>query len=113
MQGQNDKPVLVHAKVPLLGHHTSGVRKEFYRNREDLLKHGLYDPLPKLRLLLNGVGYQEHEINQAEADALEKVTHDFAKAQKAADPDVNSVEDHVFAPTTVTEEKGKRISKNT
>src|SRR6478752_2905979 len=45
------KPVLVHAKVPLLGHHTSGVRKEFYRNREDLLKHGLYDPAPKLRLL--------------------------------------------------------------
>jgi 2-oxoisovalerate dehydrogenase E1 component len=106
------KPVLVHAKVPLLGHHTSGVRKEFYRNREDLLKHGLYDPLPKLRLLLNGVGYQDHEINHAEADALEQVTHDFAKAEKAADPEINSVEDHVFAPTTVTEEKGKRISKN-
>lgn len=106
------KPVLVHAKVPLLGHHTSGVRKEFYRNREDLLKHGLYDPLPKLRLLLNGVGYQEHEINQAEADALEQVTHDFAKAEKAADPEINSVEDHVFAPTSVTEEKGKRASKN-
>ena len=47
-------PVLVHAKVPLLGHHTSGVRKEFYRTREDLLRHGLYDPLPKLRLLLTG-----------------------------------------------------------
>jgi 2-oxoisovalerate dehydrogenase E1 component len=106
------KPVLVHAKVPLLGHHTSGVRKEFYRNREDLLKHGLYDPLPKLRLLLNGVGYQEHEINQAEADALEQVTHAFAKAEKAADPEINSVEEHVFAPTTVTEEKGKRVSKN-
>ncbi|MES2329391.1 MAG: thiamine pyrophosphate-dependent enzyme [Bacteroidota bacterium] len=106
------KPVLVHAKVPLLGHHTSGVRKEFYRNREDLLKHGLYDPLPKLRLLLNGVGYQEHEINQAEADALEQVMHDFEKAQRAADPDIHSVEDHVFAPTPVTEEKGKRVSKN-
>ena len=25
------KPYLVHAQVPLLGHHTSGVRKEFYR----------------------------------------------------------------------------------
>gem|GEM_PF-5729517 len=25
----NRKPWLVHAKVPLLGHHTSGVRKEF------------------------------------------------------------------------------------
>src|SRR6476620_11902978 len=27
------KPVLVHATVPLLGHHTSGVRKEFYRSK--------------------------------------------------------------------------------
>jgi 2-oxoisovalerate dehydrogenase E1 component len=106
------RPVLVHAKVPLLGHHTSGVRKEFYRNREDLLKHGLYDPAPKLRLLLNGVGYQEHEINQAEAEALEKVVADFTSAQNAAEPDSNSVEDHVFAPTMVTEETGKRVSKN-
>ncbi len=106
------RPVLVHAKVPLLGHHTSGVRKEFYRSREDLLKHGLYDPAPKLRLLLNGVGYPEHEINQTETEALDKVLHDFTKAQAAAEPDINSVEDHVFAPTPVTEERGKRVSKN-
>src|SRR5215207_7443246 len=30
------KPYLVHAQVPLLGHHTSGVRKDFYRTAEDL-----------------------------------------------------------------------------
>ncbi len=106
------KPILVHAKVPLLGHHTSGVRKEFYRNREELLKHGLYDPIPKLRLLLNGVGYQEHEINQLEADVLEKVLKDFELVQQAADPSVNTVEDHVFAPTPVKEETGQRNPKN-
>ncbi|HEY5370465.1 MAG TPA: thiamine pyrophosphate-dependent enzyme [Hanamia sp.] len=33
---KNSVPFLVHAKVPLLGHHTSGVRKEFYRSEEDL-----------------------------------------------------------------------------
>src|SRR5689334_12333805 len=32
------KPWLVHAKVCLLNHHTSGVRKEFYRSEEDLAK---------------------------------------------------------------------------
>lgn len=106
------KPILVHAKVPLLGHHTSGVRKEFYRNREELLKHGLYDPIPKLRLLLNGVGYQEHEINQLEADVLEKVLRDFELVQQAANPIVNTVEDHVFAPTPVKEETGQRNPKN-
>jgi 2-oxoisovalerate dehydrogenase E1 component len=31
------KPCLVHAETPLLGHHTSGVRKDFYR-KEGLLK---------------------------------------------------------------------------
>ena len=30
-------PVLVHAKCPLLGHHTSGVRREWYRS--DLAAH--------------------------------------------------------------------------
>lgn len=106
------RPALVHAKVPLLGHHTSGVRKEFYRSREDLLKHALYDPAPKLRLLLNGVGYQEHEINQAETAAKEKIVTDFGRAQENAEPDASSVEDHVFAPTPVTEEKGKRAGRS-
>lgn len=106
------KPVLVHAKVPLLGHHTSGVRKEFYRSREDLLKHGLYDPAPKLRLLLTGVGYQEHEINQLESTVQEKVQQAFDLAAASADPDPANVEQHVFAPTPVTEEKGKRAGRN-
>jgi 2-oxoisovalerate dehydrogenase E1 component len=44
---ENSIPFLVHAKVPLLGHHTSGVRKEFYRSEEDLAKHTKEDPLPK------------------------------------------------------------------
>ena len=106
------KPVLVHAKVPLLGHHTSGVRKEFYRTREDLLKHGLYDPLPKLRLLLTDVGVAEHEVSAVEAEALELVTAAFKKAQIAQDPHAASVADHVFAPTPVKEEKGQRSPKN-
>jgi 2-oxoisovalerate dehydrogenase E1 component len=102
------KPVLVHAKVPLLGHHTSGVRKEFYRSREDLLKHGLYDPIPKMRMLLNGMGLTEGEVNQLETAANERVALDFTKAQAAAEPDIRTVEDHVFAPSIIKEERGTR-----
>ncbi len=105
---QERKPVLVHAKVPLLGHHTSGVRKEFYRNREDLLRHGLYDPIPKTRILLGTIGFNEGEINKLEAAATERVMADFQKAQAAAEPDTSSVEDHVFAPTPIKEERGTR-----
>lgn len=105
------KPILVHARVPLLGHHTSGVRKEFYRTREDLLKHGLYDPIPKLRLLLGGIGFNEHEINEVETAAQRDVAAAFTKAQAAAEPTSDLTELHVFAPTSVKEEKGIRNPK--
>ena len=105
------KPVLVHAKVPLLGHHTSGVRKEFYRSREDLLKHALYDPLPKLRVLLTGVGYEESAIQQLEIEALEKVLADFKRAQQAPEPGIESLEENIFASTPVKEEKGQRVPR--
>ncbi|HEY9117964.1 MAG TPA: thiamine pyrophosphate-dependent enzyme, partial [Roseivirga sp.] len=42
-------PILVHAKTPLLGHHTSGVRKEWYRGDHDLADHQQNDPIPQLR----------------------------------------------------------------
>jgi len=105
------KPVLVHAILPLLSHHTSGVRKEFYRSREDLLKHGLYDPIPKLRILLSSVGVEEHVINQIEVAASDLIKINFQKAQAAAEPDIQSVEDHVFAPSVIKEERGERSPK--
>jgi 2-oxoisovalerate dehydrogenase E1 component len=105
------KPVLVHARVPLLGHHTSGVRREFYRDREDLLRHGLYDPLPKMRMLLAGAGVEEHEINEIESQAQKMVAESFEQAQAAAEPDVNTVHDHVFAATPILAEKGERSPK--
>lgn len=106
------KPVLVHARVPLLGHHTSGVRKEFYRTREDLLKHGLYDPIPKLRLLLTGIGFNENEINEIEIAAAKDVNEAFEKAQNAAEPTKDLAENHVFAPTIIKEETGTRTPKS-
>lgn len=105
------KPILVHARVPLLGHHTSGVRKEFYRTREDLLKHGLYDPIPKLRLFLTGMGFNEHEINEVESAASKAVTEAFELAQLAQEPTENLATEHVFAPTTIKEEVGNRTPK--
>ncbi|MFZ1357666.1 MAG: thiamine pyrophosphate-dependent dehydrogenase E1 component subunit alpha, partial [Saprospiraceae bacterium] len=53
------RPFLVHATVPLLNHHTSGVRKEWYR--DDLEVQALRDPYPKLvkAILENGVMSQK------------------------------------------------------
>ena len=46
---EHRQPWLVHAKVCLLNHHTSGVRKEFYRTAEDLALHACSDPQVKFR----------------------------------------------------------------
>jgi 2-oxoisovalerate dehydrogenase E1 component len=105
------KPVLVHAKVPLLGHHTSGVRREFYRTKEDLQKHGELDPLPRLKMQLIGLGISEKQLQQIEAQVQAEVQHAFDEACKAAEPDLGSVTEHVFAPTPITEEQGTRSPK--
>jgi len=107
------KPILVHATVPLLNHHTSGVRKEFYRSSEDLEKHALNDPFPRLRHALIQQGYTSDFIEQVEKEAQQNVLDDFEKARNAAEPSVTSVSDHVFAPTPVVEEQGGRITAGT
>ncbi len=105
-------PFLVHAKVPLLGHHTSGVRKEFYRTEEDLAKHYVDDPGPKLRSKLLELGINENDIITIEKEAAEYVAAEFAKAVAAPEPDPSTVQNHVFVPTPVTEEKGERAPAN-
>ena len=102
------RPFLVHAKVPLLGHHTSGVRKEFYRTTEDLAKHYTDDPGPKLRNKLLEIGISENDLVQIENETTILVAADFTRATKAPEPDPASVEQHVFVETSVKEEKGER-----
>jgi len=101
-------PYLVHAKVPLLGHHTSGVRKEFYRSEEDLLKHAKDDPGPILRSRLRNRGIAESYLQDIEKEAAAAISKQFAAAVAAPEPDPLSVEDFVFVDTPVKEEKGER-----
>jgi 2-oxoisovalerate dehydrogenase E1 component len=102
------KPCLVHAETPLLGHHTSGVRKDFYRSQVDWDMHEKNDPYPKLKsqLLQRGVSIEALTIIEEEAKAL--VESDFQRAIAAAEPDVTTVADYVFVPTPITEGKGTR-----
>ena len=104
----NRTPYLVQAKVPLLGHHTSGVRKEFYRSAEDWAKHLKDDPGPKLRKRLLDTGIREDQLQQIEREAVAFITAEFDKAVKSPEPDPQKIEDNVFVPTPVKEEKGQR-----
>ncbi|HEY9341509.1 MAG TPA: thiamine pyrophosphate-dependent enzyme [Hanamia sp.] len=104
----NPQPFLVHAKVPLLGHHTSGVRKEFYRTEEDLNRHAEDDPFPKLKKRLLHLGIEEKDLDDIEMIVNDAIVEQFEKATQAPEPDVLKVQDHIFAPTQVREEKGNR-----
>ncbi|RYE22497.1 MAG: tungsten formylmethanofuran dehydrogenase [Sphingobacteriales bacterium] len=102
------RPILVHAKVPLLGHHTSGVRKEWYRTAEDLAKHSNDDPAPKLRKMLVQRGISDSVLDNIEEEERVFIESEFNAAVAAPDPDPSTVSDHVFVPTPATEEKGNR-----
>jgi len=101
-------PWLVHAKVPLLNHHTSGVRKDFYRTDEDLAKDAIDDPIPKFRKFLIDSGINEDELKAIEKDMGQFINDEFSKAVSAPEPDIQKVTEHIFVPTPVTDEKGNR-----
>jgi 2-oxoisovalerate dehydrogenase E1 component len=100
------KPFMLHAKVPLLNHHTSGVRKEWYRH--DLESAALRDPLPKLRNQLLIHGFDLSQIKQIEDETAQLVFADYNRALTMPDPDPEDLFQHAFAPTVILEEAGVR-----
>lgn len=100
------RPFLVHAKIPLLNHHTSGVRMEWYR--DDLDEAHSRDPYPKIKKLLSENGFSAQQISAIESEVKERVAADFVKAKAAEDPKPEDLFTHDFAPTPVTQEQGDR-----
>ena len=100
------RPFLIHAKVPLLGHHTSGVRKEWYR--DDLKEHEQRDPLPILQQQMLDSGFKQKELEELDAEATKFVQSEYNRALEAEDPKPEDLFTHDFAPTPITEEKGER-----
>jgi 2-oxoisovalerate dehydrogenase E1 component len=104
------RPFIVHAKVPLLNHHTSGVRMEWYR--DDLEEHKLRDPYPKLIGELLSSGVSENEIKAIEKQSNDLVQSDYEKALEEEDPKPEDLTNFIFAPTPIIEEQGEREPAN-
>ena len=103
------RPFLIHAKVPLLNHHTSGVRMEFYR--DDLKQARSEDPYPKMLALLLQQGATKPEIQTIESDIENRVKQALSSALAAEDPSAEDLFTHDFAPTPITQEVGERTPK--
>jgi 2-oxoisovalerate dehydrogenase E1 component len=96
------------AKVPLLGHHTSGVRKEWYRTDEDMAKHLKDEPLPKLHAHLLSIGFTEAELKEINEIEIDRVAQQFKLAVSSPDPDPSTAEDHIYVPSGAAHEVGIR-----
>ena len=103
------RPFMIHAKVPLLGHHTSGVRKEWYR--DDLKEHEQRDPLPIIHQQLLDAGLTQKDIDATDTKTVKFVQSEYERALLAEDPTPEDLYTHDFAPTPITEEKGERAPK--
>ncbi|KAA1246854.1 thiamine pyrophosphate-dependent enzyme [Aquimarina sp. RZ0] len=104
------RPILVHARVPLLNHHTSGVRMEWYR--DDLEEARSRDPYPVLKNQLLEAGFTENQLLTIEVETKNTVKRDLQEALMAEDPKPEDLFTHDFAPTPITEEIGERCPAN-
>lgn len=100
------RPFLVHAPVPLLNHHTSGVRKEWYR--ADFEQHKVNDPIPFFYNELLELGIKEEILAEIKANAIDLVAKDYQRALLAEEPNPADLAPHIYMPTPITEEKGER-----
>ena len=107
---KNRLPILLHAKVPLLNHHTSGVRMEWYR--DDLEDAKKRDPFPKLKNLLLQNDFSLKNLDEIDKKIKEKINKDYKKALEAPDPEPEDLFTHQFAETKITKEVGERSPKN-
>jgi 2-oxoisovalerate dehydrogenase E1 component len=104
------RPFLIHAKVPLLNHHTSGVRMEWYR--DDLDEQKKRDPYPKFKSFLKRNGFSTKDIKKIETDAINEVARDYDLALQQDDPTPEDLYTHDYAPTPIVKEEGARRPKN-
>ncbi len=100
------RPFIIHAKVPLLNHHTSGVRMEWYR--DDLDEAKKRDPFPVLVDALLKSGVTKETLEKIDEEVSNVVQKDYLQALAEPDPSPEDLTDFIFAPTPITEEKGER-----
>lgn len=103
---EHRRPWLIHCRVPLLGHHTSGVRKEWYR--DDLESAQRRDPYPRFMKQLQQLGFAEGSLKEMAQQSRTGVEAAYNSALQAEDPRPEDLHPFDFAPTPITEEKGER-----
>ncbi len=103
---KEQRPILIHATCPLLNHHTSGVRKEWYR--DDLEEASKRDPYILFKQQLLKENIKESMLISIEKEIKQDVQTAYEKALTFEEPSEKDLQNFMFAPTPITEEKGIR-----
>lgn len=102
------RPMLIHATVPLLNHHTSGVRMEWYR--DDLEEHRSRDPYHFMIDALRDQGsISQRDIDEIESRIETTVQLQYQEALQQDDPRPEDLYTNDYAPTPITVETGIRV----
>ncbi len=105
-------PLLLHAKCPLLGHHSSALRWPSYRDEDNYSLHQRDEPFDRLRRYLLVEGETAEAIDQLAQDAIQTIADDFQRVLQNQNTDISTHFLHPFAPTHITEEAGNRNESN-
>jgi 2-oxoisovalerate dehydrogenase E1 component len=100
------RPFLYTPRCPLLNHHTSGVRMEFYRS-ENLAEHRKRDPFPRFLQQLLDQRIQLEGLRRLEQKAIARVKADFERA-RGRGPDARGPDDPCLRPHSHHRGKGDR-----
>lgn len=106
-------PWVLQADVPLLGHHTSGVRREAYRGDAEFADSRQRDPRVLLENRLRELGVRQAQLEEMDAKAAAEVEDAFRMAVASPEPDPERVQAHVFHPTPIEQEAGDRNEAGT
>jgi len=104
-------PAMLYARVPLIGHHTSGVRREWYRSPDDLAAAHALDPCLHLQSYIQK-HFPDIDLDALQAEIRAEIQRTFREVVSAPDPDPATLTHHVFRPTPITEERGERCPPN-
>lgn len=100
------RPFMFYAPTPLIGHHTSGVRREWYRPEDELAESRGKDPFLVLQSQLRDMGVSDDELQKIYDEAKSEVADGFERANAAEEPD--DIHSFYYAPTPIAEERGVR-----
>jgi len=109
---KNHEPVFLHVKCPLLSHHSSALKKDDYRSKENLELHSKDEPIARLKKYLIIEGETEEDIENISKEIFEIAKMAFQKATSIAQYSENEIEKIAIQTEKISKGEEKENTKS-